>query len=123
MPAPAVGSRQLNRRDLEPELELKRQALADTRARIAAMEALLEELPGLFEAKFRQRLQPLLEQQQQLLAGNADLRQQLLLLQGSGHNQRRLRLLPLPGRRPDPDTLSPADGEPPTAASADPTHK
>ena len=113
----------MSRRDLDLELELKRQALADTRARIAAIEALLDELPGIFEAKFRERLQPLLEQQQRLLAANADLRQQLLMLQGSTPGRRRLRLLPLPGRRPAPDAISPGDGEPPTTASAGPTHR
>jgi hypothetical protein len=114
----------MKRRDLE--LELQRQALADTRARIAAMEALLEELPGIFEAKFRERLQPLLDQQQLLLSQNSDLRQQLLLLQSSAPSKRRLRLLPLPGRRAEPagqEALSPGDDGPPTAASAGPTHK
>ena len=93
------------------KLELQRQALAETRERIAAMEALLEELPALFEAKFGERLQPLLEQQQRLLSQNADLRQQLLLLQGSSPTRPSLRL------------LSPDDGEPPTAASAGPTRR
>ena len=115
----------MKRRDLE--LELQRQALADTRARIAAMEALLEELPGIFEAKFRERLQPLLDQQQHLLSQNADLRQQLLLLQSSAPSKRRLRLLQLPGRRTEQlgpgAALSPGDDGPPTAALAGPTHK
>ena len=88
-------------------------ALADTRERIAAMEALLEELPAIFEAKFRQRLQPLLEQQQRLLSENADLRQQLLLLQGSEAVSRRPRLL----------AFNAGDADPPTAASAGPTHR
>ena len=85
------------------------------------MEALLEDLPGIFEVKFRERLQPLLEQQQQLLSDTADLKQQLLVLQGSGTSRRRLQLLPLQGRRRR--ALSPGDDAPPTAASADPTHR
>ena len=45
------------------------------------MQALLEDLPGLFEDKFRQRLQPMLDQQQRLLSDNANLSQHLLLPQ------------------------------------------
>ena len=103
--------------DLERERQL--QALAQTRERIAAMEALLNDLPALFEAKFRERLQPLLDQQQQLLADNADLRQQLLLLRSAGQGQRRLRVLPLPSIR----RLRPSDDAPPTTASVSPTRR
>jgi hypothetical protein len=102
---------------------MEQDPLAETRARIAAMEALLEELPGLFERKFRQRLQPLLDQQQRLLNDNADLRQQLLLLQGSTPQQRLMRLLPLGRNRQGSRRLNPGDDGPPTAASADPTHR
>ena len=38
--------------------------LARTREELQAMQALLEDLPSVFENKFRQRLQPLLEQYQ-----------------------------------------------------------
>ncbi|MBM5800311.1 MAG: hypothetical protein FJ077_05630 [Cyanobacteria bacterium K_DeepCast_35m_m2_023] len=105
----------------DPRLE----ALAEIRAWIAAMEALLEELPAMFEAKFQDRLQPLLDQQQRLLSGNADLRQQVLLLQGSDQVVgRRPRLLPLPGRRRLQPAPSPGDdAEPPTGASAVPTRR
>ncbi len=105
---------------MDRDLEL--QALQDTRRRIAALEALLEDLPELFESRFRQRLQPLLDQQRLLLLENADLRQQLLLHQGGRESRRPLRLLP----RPPLDALSadPADaGALPTAVSADPTHR
>jgi hypothetical protein len=104
--------------DRDPEL----QALQDTRRRIAALERLLDELPELFESRFRQRLQPLLDQQQQLLRDNADLQQQLLLRSGGRSRRSRLRLLP----RPAPVALSAelADaGALPTAVSASPTHK
>jgi hypothetical protein len=108
----------------DPRLEL----LAETRARIADMEKLLEELPGLFEAKFRQRLQPLLEQQQHLLQSNAELRQQLRSLGApAGEREGQRRLLPLPGRRlralDDQQRLRNGDDAPPTAASAGPTRR
>ena len=58
------------------------------------MQALLEDLPGLFEDKFQQRLQPMLDQQQRLLSENANLSQHLLQLQpGSDTSTQRL-LLP-----------------------------
>lgn len=60
--------------------EALEQELAKTREELQAMQTLLEELPALFEDKFRQRLQPLLEQQQRLLDDNANLRQRLLLM-------------------------------------------
>jgi|688.fasta_scaffold48236_7 hypothetical protein len=105
----------------DAELEAQRRALADTRERIAAMESLLEELPALFEARFRERLAPLLQQQQQLLSDNAALRQQLLQLQGSrpGRHLRALSSTVLP----EPVPLNPDGGEPPTDASAGPTHR
>ena len=105
---------------MDRDLEL--QALQDTRSRIAALESLLEDLPELFESRFRQRLQPLLDQQRLLLRDNADLRQQLLLRHGGRGARRPLRLLP----RPPLDAFSadPADaGALPTAESADPTHR
>ncbi|MBM5808663.1 MAG: hypothetical protein FJ051_02415 [Cyanobacteria bacterium M_surface_9_m1_291] len=115
----------------DPRLE----ALAETRARIAEMERLLEELPAIFESKFNERLQPLLEQQQRLLADNAQLHQQLLMLRGSGStpadgagDQRpgQPRLLPFTRRRLRAlanNALSEGDGGRPIAASADPTHR
>jgi vacuolar-type H+-ATPase subunit I/STV1 len=70
------------------------QELAKTREELQAMQALLEDLPGLFEDKFQQRLQPMLDQQQRLLSDNANLRQHLLQLQpGSDSGTQRL-LLP-----------------------------
>ena len=70
------------------------QELVKTREELQAMQALLEDLPSLFEDKFRQRLQPMLDQQQRLLSDNASLRQHLLQLQpGSDTGTQRL-LLP-----------------------------
>ena len=64
---------------LSPQ-QLERE-LARTREELQAMQALLEDLPSVFENKFRQRLQPLLEQQQRLLSENTVLRQHLHQLQ------------------------------------------
>ncbi len=64
------------------------------------MQALLEELPSMFEDKFRQRLQPMLEQQQRLLDDNANLRQHLLQLQPGVDSGRQQRLLPQQQERP-----------------------
>ena len=70
------------------------QELAKTREELLAMQALLEDLPGLFEDKFQQRLQPMLDQQQRLINDNDNLRQHLLQLQpGSDTGTQRL-LLP-----------------------------
>ena len=71
------------------ERDPRPQALAETRARIAEMEQLLEELPSIFETKFRQRLQPLLEQRDQLMQDNQALRQQMLAQQQAGADPRR----------------------------------
>lgn len=64
---------------LSPQ-QLERE-LVRTREELQAMQALLEDLPSVFENKFRQRLQPLLEQQQRLLSENTVLRQHLHQLQ------------------------------------------
>ena len=106
----------------DPRLEL----LAETRAKIAKMETLLEELPALFEAKFKQRLQPLLEQLQQLLSDNAELQQQLRALRGTDQPQGQRHLLALPGRRLRAvveRSVRGGDDAPPTAASAGPTRR
>ena len=51
--------------------------LAEARLQIAELEALLEDLPEIFERKFQQRLQPLLERQERLLEDNTSLREQI----------------------------------------------
>ena len=55
-------------------LDLERE---QTEARLAELEALLEELPGIFERKFSQRLQPVLERQKLLIEENEHLRSQV----------------------------------------------
>jgi hypothetical protein len=54
--------------------------LAEARLQIAELQALLDEIPDIFERKFEQRLQPVLERQERLLADNTDLRHQIKLL-------------------------------------------
>lgn len=87
-----------DRAELLRELEV-------TRSELAELSQLVEELPAIFERKFRQRLEPILEEQQRLQADNSRLRQQLEALPGSGDLGRPL-LLPhlrepggAPGRR------------------------
>jgi hypothetical protein len=80
--------------------EALEQELAKTREELQAMQALLEELPALFEDKFRQRLQPMLEQQQRLLDDNANLRQHLLQLQPTRDSGRQPVLMPRQKERP-----------------------
>ena len=60
------------------ELEAIQRQLADTRQHIAELEALIGELPEIYERKFEQQLQPLLEQERLLLQQNLLLRDQLL---------------------------------------------
>lgn len=71
VPSVFLWQQQERREELEREL-------AKTREELQAMQVLLEELPALFEDKFRQRLQPMLEEQQRLLDDNVRLRQRLL---------------------------------------------
>ena len=90
--------------------------LAASRDEAAALHEMLEDLPEIFEHKFRQRLQSILEQQQQLLADNQALREQLHALTPGAPavETRPSRLLlpasqasmpPLPKRNPLGETL------------------
>ncbi|MCU0530105.1 MAG: hypothetical protein MUD04_11630 [Cyanobium sp. Prado107] len=73
---PLLASHQLawKRESLEKEL-------AACREELAAMRALLDDLPRIFESKFENRLRPLLEQKERLLQGNEGLREQLRQLE------------------------------------------
>ena len=51
--------------------------MAEARLQIAELEALLDQIPEIFERKFEQRLQPVLERQERLLEDNTELRQQI----------------------------------------------
>ena len=116
---------------------------------VMALHRLLEELPEIYEGKFRQRLQPLLEQRDWLLRENGWLRAVLqpAASEETTTGKARPRLLPaLPSRprlrqglqallqlaRPagaarstvrDGTPASPDDDGQPTAASAAPTHR
>ena len=70
------------------------QELAAARDEATALHEMLEDLPEIFEHKFRQRLHGVLEQQQLLLADNRLLREQLFALQPGDPERDRPRLLP-----------------------------
>ena len=85
------------------ELEAIQRQLADTRQHIAELEALIGELPEIYERKFEQQLQPLLDQERLLLQQNLLLRDQLLrALPGHG-----AQLLLPPSQAPAPGSPSP----------------
>ncbi len=65
------------------------QELAETRAELAAMHELLDDIPQIFERKFQQRLQP-------ILSDNANLRRQLQQLQSAPEASRQPQLPPTP---------------------------
>ena len=87
----------------QPELA---DALGQALAHIAELEALLEDLPGIFERKFEQRLQPVLERQQRLLEENQQLRQEVLQLQPAP-GEVRLRFNPESNATAKPELLLP----------------
>ena len=89
---PSVTSAFLWHQHQERQSELERE-LAKTREELQAMQDLLADLPKLFEDKFRQRLQQLLEQQQRLLRDNAMLRQHLLMPEQEQSRPRRRQAL------------------------------
>ena len=63
--------------DLQRALATAEREVAEARLQITELEALLADLPEIFERKFSQRLQPVLERQEQLLADNRSLHQQI----------------------------------------------
>ena len=80
------------------------QELEAARDEVSALHEMLEDLPEIFERKFRQRLHGILEQQQLLLADNRMLREQLFALQPASDEPeaRSTRLLP-PAAAPVPN--------------------
>lgn len=66
------------------------QQLVDARQRLAEMEELLRDLPEIFERKFQQRLQPLVERHDRLLEDNQQLRQQMRQLTATPAEMRQL---------------------------------
>lgn len=83
------------------------QELAAARDETSALHEMLEDLPEIFERKFRQRLHGILEQQQLLLADNQMLRERLFALQPAAPEPetRPARLLPpaAPAVEADPE--------------------
>ena len=63
--------------DLQQALASRERQLAVARLQISELESLLQDLPEIFERKFVQRLQPVLERQEQLLADNRELQHQI----------------------------------------------
>ena len=88
------------------ELESIQRQLADTRQHIAELEALISDLPEIYERKFEQQLQPLLEQERLLLQQNLLLRDQLQRALPGTASQ--LLLAPAPVQAPAPPTQAPA---------------
>ena len=88
------------------------QELAAARAELAAMHELLEDIPQIFERKFQQRLQPILED-------NASLRRQLQQLQGAPQPGRQLQLPPAKRTPRIRKALRHAFGLPPSRPQAD----
>lgn len=74
------------------------QELLATRAELAAMQQLLEEIPGIFERKFHERLRPILED-------NGNLRRQLQQLQAAQEPGAQRQLPPAPQKQRFPGAL------------------
>lgn len=88
--------------------------LERTRRDNEQLQKLLEELPEIFERKYQQRLEPLLEHQYRLLEDNALLMDQLRLLQGRSESVQDVRqLVSVEAREgaadPSPDAVSPQE--------------
>ena len=76
-PEPATQAPTPDNGQLLLALATAERQLAEARLQISELESLLEDLPEIFERKFGQRLQPVLERQEQLLADNRHLQQQI----------------------------------------------
>lgn len=104
--------------ELAAALAAARQELEQSLGQLAELEQLIVELPGIFERKFAQRLQPLLERQRLLSEDNHALREHLQLgLPPAREGQARLGQLPkaqaAPAGSPQaPASPSPAQGSP-----------
>ena len=100
-------------------LALSEQQLAEARLRLSEMEELLRDLPEIFERKFQQRLQPLLERQDRLLEDNQHLRQQMRQLTATNVEMRQLPPA-APAATPAPTSQAPASPSPTAPAPAVP---
>lgn len=93
--------------DEQRELEAVQRELEAARGQLTDLEGLLGELPQIFESKFQERLQPMLEQQRLIAEENEDLLEKVRHVLGSGDPPGGRPALPA-GRSEDPS-------EPPTA--------
>ena len=76
-PEPATQAPTPDNGQLLLALATAERQLAEAQLQISELESLLQDLPEIFERKFGQRLQPVLERQEQLLADNRHLQQQI----------------------------------------------
>jgi hypothetical protein len=77
---PAAADDAVRIRQLEQELTEARNQAEALQDEAEALHQMLEDLPEIFERKFRQRLQAVLDHQQRLLADNQALREHLFAL-------------------------------------------
>ena len=91
----------------QPSLERLRHELEVTREEIRHLHEMTQELPEIFENKFRQRLRETLQQQRLLLEENASLRQKLLELGPAASHEPRPPLLLPPARTERVEPLEP----------------
>ncbi len=80
MDPPAPASPSAPSPDPGAALAAARRALADSQQQLAELEQLVVELPAIFERKFAERLQPLLDRQRLLSEDNHALRERLQLV-------------------------------------------
>ncbi len=96
----ATGGEEREAADLRQELET-------TRERIALYGRLIEDLPGIYEDKFRERVAPLLEQNRLLAAEGRKLREDVARLPGGTPSAAtRAALPPAGGNRREPPRLA-----------------
>ena len=92
------------------ELEAIQRQLADTRQHIDELEALIGELPEIYERKFEQQLQPLLEQERLLRQQNLLLRDQLQRALPAAPSRRLLAPAPAAAAAPEQQPAVPGPG-------------
>jgi len=135
-PTPTSGNRTVGEADPSLALTTRRleRELAEVQEEVEALQEMLQELPTIFERKFRQSLSKVLDQQHRLEADNNGLRRKLLAIAPGSEldslPRRPHGLLP-PALRTalklrQQEALKPIFSggvEPTTAGSEDPTHR
>ncbi len=145
-PPPRAASEPVEAEDLRLELQATRlqlqasqQELEAAQRHLAELEDLVRDLPQIFERKFQQRLQPLLDQQHLLAQDNQALRERARralpaapasppapaaeAASGTEQGAPRQGLQPLRALGDRLRRLSRRGGAPPTGGSADPTRR